>query len=231
MNLLYQNFQINFFTNNQDVAATPPVLSMLLTKLSSLSLLPMFGQEFNAITGEKRQMVIMTDTEQRFRIEFHSHMIVFNAAGGTADEFLSKIENAFESLQSVFPDKKANRLAFLHSKIFQGNSEEYSALYKDLFTFHKANPIEWDNRVVERLSSPTSDEVFNLVSTVRRATVQSPIFNNGNLTDVINFETDVNTIPEATQFRFDFKSSITRVNELVTKNKEMMNELSRYTDK
>ncbi|VFZ87145.1 hypothetical protein [Klebsiella variicola] len=231
MKLLFQNFQVNFFTNNQDVAATPPVLSMLLTKLSSLSLLPMFGQELNAITGEKRPMVIMTDAEQSFRIEFHSHSVIFNAAGGTADEFLSKIESAFDSLQSVFPDKKSNRLAFLHSKIYQGSSEEYLALYKDLFTFHKANPIEWENRVVERFNSSNSDEIFNLVSTVRRATVQSPMFSNGNLTDIINFETDVNTIPETTHFRFDFRSSVSRINELVNKNKEMMSELSRYTDK
>ncbi|WP_432535692.1 hypothetical protein [Pantoea eucalypti] len=231
MNLLFQNFQVNFFTNNQDVSATPPILSMLLTKLSGLSLLPMFGQEINAMTGEKRQIVIMTDAEQRFRIEFHSHAIIFNGAGGSTDEFSSKIESALESLQSIFPDKKSNRLAFLHSKFYQGSLEEYSNLYKKLFTFHRANPIEWDNRVVERVASSNSEEIFNLVSTVKRATIQSSMFSNGNAIDAINFETDANTIPEATHFRFDFKSSIVKVNELINKNAEMMSELSRYTDK
>lgn len=50
---------------------------MLLGKLSSLSLLPMFAHEINALTGERRQVVIMTDSDQHFRIEFPIHSIVF----------------------------------------------------------------------------------------------------------------------------------------------------------
>ncbi|HBB0992591.1 TPA: hypothetical protein J1A68_004234, partial [Escherichia coli] len=51
MELLFQNYQASYFTNNSDVTATPPVLSMLLSNLAALSLLPMFGQELNALTG------------------------------------------------------------------------------------------------------------------------------------------------------------------------------------
>ncbi|HCB3825933.1 TPA: hypothetical protein MYW26_004893, partial [Escherichia coli] len=89
MELLFQNYQASYFTNNSDVTATPPVLSMLLSNLAALSLLPMFGQELNALTGEKRQIVIMTSPDQNFRVEFPLGAIVFHGVGGSSEEFIN----------------------------------------------------------------------------------------------------------------------------------------------
>ncbi|EPZ4273991.1 MULTISPECIES: hypothetical protein [unclassified Raoultella] len=230
MNKIFNNYQVNYFTNNNDVSATPPVLGMLLDKLSSLSLLPMFAQEVNAFTGEKRQIVIMTDAEQSFKIEFPAHSVIFSSPNADSEDFFRKVESAIKALKSIFPDKKSNRLAVLQSSFYTGGEEKYLDLYRKIFTHHKANPIEWENRIVERGPFDSSGEIANMVSSVRRCMIQSPMIANGNFIDVINFEVDTNTIPENTTNRFDFTSSISVLRCLLNKNNELMNEFSRYTD-
>ncbi|HDH1413848.1 TPA: hypothetical protein PIT84_001326 [Klebsiella quasipneumoniae subsp. similipneumoniae] len=230
MKRIFNSFQANFFTNNNDVSATPPILGMLLNKLSSLSLLPMFAQEVNGLTGEKRQIVIMTDASQTFKIEFPNQNIVFSGVNIEGEIFFDKLEASIDALKSIFPDKKSNRLAILQSCFYKATDDVYTELYKKIFTHHKANPIEWENRIVERDTVGLSDEVVNMVSSVRRCAIQSPMFDNGSFIDAINFEIDTNTIPENTKTRFDFTSSIPVFKDLMNKNNELMKGFSRYTD-
>lgn len=128
MELLFQNYQASYFTNNSDVTATPPVLSMLLSNLAALSLLPMFGQELNALTGEKRQIVIMTSPDQNFRVEFPLGAIVFHGVGGSSEEFINKVKDIMKSLQSIFPNKKATRLSVINSYFYHDSGDAANLL-------------------------------------------------------------------------------------------------------
>ncbi|MFU0853504.1 hypothetical protein ACM26X_15525 [Kluyvera cryocrescens] len=230
MKKILNTLQVNYFTNNNDVTATPPILGMLLAKLSSLSLLPMFAHEVNALTGERRQIIIMTDADQNFRIEFPMQSIVFTGNNIEISDFFNKVESALEALKSIFPDKKSNRLAIVNSSFYRADKEKYSELYKKMFTYHQVDPIEWENRIVERKNFGSSAEIANMVSSARRCSVQHPFVDSGNLVDVINFEVDTNTIPENVNNRFDFTSSIPVLRELYNKNNELIESFSRYAN-
>lgn len=231
MELLFQSYQISYFTNNSDVTATPPMLSTLLANLASFSLLPMFGQEINALSGEKRQMVIMTVPDQQFRVEFPHGAIIFHGTGTSSDEFVDKVEGVLKALQNIFPNKKSTRLAMVNNSFYQDSKENYSALYKKIFTHHNADPFEWDNRIVEYATLKTSNEKINSGSAVRRCFIQAPMVNNNNPTEVINFEVDSNTIAEDSSLRFDFNGAGVVIKELHENNKKLIRDLSRYTDK
>ncbi|EEC8207271.1 MULTISPECIES: hypothetical protein [Escherichia] len=231
MELLFQNYQASYFTNNSDVTATPPVLSMLLSNLAALSLLPMFGQELNALTGEKRQIVIMTSPDQNFRVEFPLGAIVFHGVGGSSEEFINKVKDIMKSLQSIFPNKKATRLSVINSYFYHDSQDNYSRLYRELFTHRNAEPFEWDNRIVERVNLKNLNESVNSGSTVRRCFIQTPLVNNNHPTEVINFEVDTNTLAENNSLRFDFNSANSIVSELQENNANLIEQLSRYTNK
>ena len=231
MELLFQNYQASYFTNNSDVTATPPVLSMLLSNLAALSLLPMFGQELNALTGEKRQIVIMTSPDQNFRVEFPLGAIVFHGVGGSSEEFINKVKDIMKSLQSIFPNKKATRLSVINSYFYHDSQDNYSRLYRELFTHRNVEPFEWDNRIVERVNLKKLNESVNSGSTVRRCFIQTPLVNNNHPTEVINFEVDTNTLAENNSLRFDFNSANSIVSELQENNANLIEQLSRYTNK
>ena len=231
MELLFKTYQVSYFTNNSDVTATPSMLGTLLTNLASFSLLPMFGQEFNALSGEKRQMVIMTSPDQAFRVEFPHGAIIFHGLGGSSEEFIDKVSNILNCLKGVFPNKKSTRLAVVNAYFYQDSKENYSELYKRIFTHHNADPFEWDNRIVEHVTLEASNEVINSGSGVRRCYVQTPMVDNNNPTEVITFELDSNTLAEETSLRFDFKSAGAVIKELQSKNDKLIRELARYTSK
>lgn len=231
MELLFQTYQVSYFTNNSDVTATPPMLAMLLTNLSSFSLLPMFGQEFNPLNGEKRQMVIMTSPDQKFRVEFPVGSINFHSLDGTNEEFVNKVENILKVLQNIFPNKKSTRLAVVNAFFYQDTQENYARLYKRIFTHHNADPFEWENRIVEHVILEVSKEKSNSGSAVRRCFIQAPNVNNNNPTEIINFEVDSNTVAEENGLRFDFITAGPVIRELQENNNKLIHNLSRYTDK
>lgn len=230
MELLFQTYQASYFTNNSDVTATPPTLAMLLSNLSGFSLLPMFGQEINPHSGDKRQMVIMTSPEQNFRVEFPIGAINFHALGGTSEEFVNKVEDILKVLQNIFPNKKSTRLAAVNASFYQDSEENYARLYKKIFTHHNAEPFEWDNRIVERIVLGVSKENSNSGSAVRRCFIQAQNVNNNNPTEVINFEVDTNTVAEENRLRFDFTNAGPIIRELQENNNKLIHDLSRYTD-
>ncbi|NCU07402.1 hypothetical protein [Pantoea ananatis] len=231
MELVLKTYQISFFTNNSDVTATPPMLSTLLGHLSGFSLLPMYAQEINPNNGEKKQMVIMTVPDQSFRVEFPQGAIFFHGTGYSCDEFLNKVEGVFRILKNIFPNKKANRLAIVNTSFYQDSQENYSQLFKKIFTHPHADPFEWENRIVERKSIDGLDEDVNCSSAVRRCFIQSQMVNNNNPIEVINFEVETNTIGENNSLRFDFDSGIKVLRDLNVTNAKLGDDLSRYTGK
>lgn len=55
MQCVQNNQQFNFFSDNTDVTTNPMVISSFLNALSKFGLIPTFGQELNALTGEKNK--------------------------------------------------------------------------------------------------------------------------------------------------------------------------------
>lgn len=229
MKCAQNNQQFNFFTNNSDVSISPMVISSFLTALSRFGLIPTFGQEFNAFTGERKQVLIMTNPEQTFKIEFPSHAVLISAADLSLNEFGVKVKDILGVLESLLPGKKANRLALISTSLFIGETEEYQSIYDKLFTYKDVTPFEWDNRIAQKINSPAVDVSLNHVSTIRRCFVSSVLINSGREVDSIMFEYDTNTTSEATDFRYDWKKAIEIVEVLIEHNSEQAKKTERYT--
>lgn len=229
MNLIEQTHQINFFTNNNDIVPNTLTIGSLLDKIGKFGFIPTFGQEINAITGEKKQILIMMDSNQKLRVEFPSHGIIFNGLGGEPHEFSEMVLSISKELQNVFPMKKGNRIAVLNSRIYQGDESVYSSLYDGLFTYKGVNPFEWDNRIAIRKNIEGYHEEINSISTVRRTEIVAPFLNNGMQSDCVLFETDTNTLPQNGYMRFDWDEYIRVLDLLCQDNLATIEKLKRYT--
>lgn len=117
MNQVHESHQINLFTTNEEISPSPAIIFPVLQELSGFSLIPTFGQEVNALSGEMKQILIMTNPEQTYRIEFASHAIVINAMSTNHDEFVEKSVNVISAMLKIFPNKKFNRIALLNAQI------------------------------------------------------------------------------------------------------------------
>lgn len=228
MNLVHEANQIHIYTKNTDVTTTPPILSMLLNKLSRFNLIPTFGNEINAVTGESNHIVIMTNTQQSYRLEFPSHAIVINGAYTSHNDFITFSKEVLSELRSVFPDKKMNRVALINTRIFRDDVQKYKQLYDCLFTYHDVNPFEWDNRVALRKNINYGNEIINSINTIRRCEVGFPI--GAQPVDSIMVEVDSNTTHEKTDMRLSWDDCLPILEELYINNIESVHALNRYTN-
>ncbi len=228
MNQLHESNQLHFFSENSDIKPEPEVVSQLLGKLSKFGFMPTFGQSINALSGEKKKFIIMVTGDENLRIEFQANRIVLSSEGINLDELLEKANEILPLLEEVFPEKKANRLSLINNKLYVGNDEEYSALYKKLFTYHQAEPFEWDNRIAERKPLDNTKEQLNCISAIRRCKVSAPFHNSNQPFDAVTSESDINTIPENENFRFSLNESIEILSEILKVSKSASDLLNPY---
>lgn len=228
MKEITQIHQAFFFSNNEDIVPTPPNISALMAALGKFGLIPTVGNEIQAQTGLKRQFIVMVDSDETMRLEMPSSHITLVKQGGTRDSFYELTRNVFKALESVYPRKKANRISLLNSAFFKGETEDYEALYSNLFTYKDVKPFEWDNRIVEKRKFSELEEEMNSISTIRRCENRIPSLNNGNLTDLVVFDIDSNTDGHDNTFRFTFEAAIPVWNGLIENNERLKELLQRY---
>lgn len=230
MNLIHQEHQGFFFCNNSDLSPSPDVFKTLLDHFSSIGLMANIGQELNVATGENKQFIILVNGAGTLRIEFSTMHILVAQATSSMDDFYSTFIQIIEKLATLFPFKKGNRLSIVNSKFFNGSDEQYTNLYKKLFTYKSVNPFEWENRIAEKknINFKGSFEEVNSISTVRRGEMMSPFFNNGKLTSVIEFNMDTNTSPKNNDYRFSLKESIDLYYKIFENNIVLNQEFTRY---
>ncbi|WP_282081680.1 hypothetical protein [Klebsiella pneumoniae] len=228
MQCVQNSQQFNFFSDNSDVTTNPMVISSFLNALSKFGLIPTFSQELNTLTGEKKQVLIMTNPEQTYKIEFPSNTVIISGIGMDVDEFNTRTIDVLGALESLMPNKKAKRLAVINVAIYSGTQERYQDTYTKLFTYKDIEPFEWENKVAQRLSVPEVDVDINHVSVIKRCTVSSALVNSGRDTDVIIFENDTNTVREESSFRYDWKRSIELFKSLSSINASELAKAERY---
>lgn len=230
MNKVHESHQINLFTTNEDISPSPATIFPLLQGLSKFSLIPTFGQEVNALTGEMKQILIMTNPEQTYRVEFASHAVVINSMSATHDEFVEKSVGAISEIQKIYPNKKFNRIALLNAQIFTDDVSKYERLYNELFTYKDVSPFEWDNRIAVRKNISHNNEGINSINTISRKEIGVINHNSGKPFDAVMFEIDSNTLPTNTGYRFDFDESIIILRELNENNRNSLGVLRRYIE-
>ncbi|ASF16515.1 hypothetical protein FJD32_000805 [Shewanella sp. LC6] len=230
MNLVQEIHQAHFFTDNQDVTASPPIVTALMNSIGKFNLIPNMGQEINAITGERKLIPMMVSPDQSLHVEFPRNEIVIIGTVGSQHEFMGKSLGIFEALASVFPEKKGNRLSILNSRIFKAEEDTYSCLYRQLFTHHKAQPFEWDNRIVERRTLPKCGETINSISSIRRCEIMGQAPSLAEPMDCVIFDLDSNTVQHNTKLRFSLEQAHVVFKELHENNLALSKQLKRYTE-
>ncbi|MGO5000533.1 hypothetical protein [Oceanisphaera sp. W20_SRM_FM3] len=230
MNLLHENHQLHFFVNNTDIEVNPDLIRAITEFFPDLNLAPTYGKEFNPLSGEQKDILVLISPDQSLRIEFPSHETMIFKEGGTQEDFKKLSIRLIDGLAKLFPFKKGNRLSMLNAKFYEGSEGQYEALYKSLFTYKQASPFEWDNRVVEKRKLPISREEINSISMIRRVEIRTPYLKGGKETDVVIFELDSNTIHQNTSNRFRLQDSIDIYSELQNNNLRISEELKRYFD-
>ncbi|HHG1479407.1 MULTISPECIES: hypothetical protein [Klebsiella pneumoniae complex] len=229
MQCVQNNHQFIFFSDNTDVTTSPMIISSFLNALSKFGLIPTFEQELNALTGQKKQLLIMTNPEQTYKVEFPTRSIIISGAGMDVDEFKDKTIDVLGVLESLMPNKKAHRLAVINVSIYVGTQAQYQDIYSKLFTYKDIEPFEWENKVAQRISKPDVDVGINHISMIKRCPVSSDLINSGRDTDAIIFENDTNTVHDAFSFRYDWKRAIEIFKSLSAINVSELAKAERYT--
>lgn len=230
MNQVHESHQINLFTTNEDISPSPAIIFPLLQELSRFSLIPTFGQEVNALSGEMKQILIMTNPEQTYRVEFASNAIVINGMATNHDEFVEKSVSVISEILKIYPNKKFNRIALLNAQVFTDSLEKYQRLYNELFTYNDVAPFEWDNRIALRKAIEFNNEEINSINAISRKEIAVFNHNAGKPFDAIMFEVDSNTLPTNANYRFDFNDSIQVVRNLNDNNRNSLSILRRYIE-
>jgi len=228
MKNIHQAHQAHFFTDNSDAQTSPAMVMHLLSCLSDYSLLPTYGHEINPFLGERRQIIIMVDTNENYRVEFTSQDLTISSETGNHVDFIGFVNGVYDKLKSTFPTKKSYRLALSCNTFFVDSPEIYQELYEKVFTHVRAKPIEWENRIVERISVFDGEEDINSISAIRRLEVRAPKIRSGMPTDCIIFEAESNTLPANTDMRFDLSNCSRYFEELHKNNLKLLGLLSRY---
>lgn len=204
------------------------MISFLSDKLAPLNFFPAFGQEINAVSGEKKQILIMNNFSENIKIEFPTHGVIISCVGMLYEDFLTKTKDVLTVLRSCFPSKKSNRIAFLNSKIYGADEETYNSLYRKLFTYHAVEPFEWENRIALRKKVENYDEEVNSISIIRRGEVIASFLNGGQPTDCAIFDTDTNTLPQNGIMRFTWDNALDLADKLGSDNQDNMKKIERY---
>jgi hypothetical protein len=202
-------------------------MGQMLKDLGSFNLMPTFGHMLNALNGERKQYINMVNAAQDLRIEFPMDRIIINQDGGNLNSFIEMVPQYLDALKAIFPDKLGYRMSVVTNKVYQGTIEEYNTLYRQLFTYKQATPFEWDNRIAEK-KGLQSGEIINSTSAIRRCQLSTPKLNNGRITDAINCEIDVNTVPENRSNRFNLLDAKEHVRSLYAEVESTCGLLQRY---
>jgi hypothetical protein len=227
MELIHQAHQAHFFTNNADLSATPSVMSTLLSGLNQFGVMPTYGHALNAMNGERKQYIIMITPDEGFRIEFAPEKILVVSESKSIEEFWAFTSGVFEKLGKIYPNKLSNRLSIVTADVYKSSEEHYLELYKKLFTYKDVKPFEWDNRIAQKVTLENS-EICNDISIIKRGQVRMPMLNGGELMDVILSETDINTDPRTTNYRFKCSEVMQTFEALRTRNQYSRQLLNRY---
>lgn len=228
MDLVQESHQIIFFTDNSDITTAPPIIVSILTAISKYNLIPTFGQELNGFTGEKKQILIMTNSEQNLKVEFPAGAIVISGGGSKIEDFYSISLGIINDLALVFPHKKFSRVAHTNAKAFHASSEKYQTLYQSLFTYKTVEPFEWDNKIALRERIDFKDEVINSISAIRRCEISAPVFQNGKPFDAILTEVDSNTLPVNDSSRFSWQDALVVLGFIFNNNISLLDKIKRY---
>jgi hypothetical protein len=219
MKKVMTSYQVNFFSKNMDVQADAVTITALMSALGGLGLIPTMGTEINAISSDKHTFPRMVSIDEKKQVNFNSEVIHINYLAVNDDDDFSEIKAfcsaVFNSISTIYPNKKANRISVVKSTIYEVDDDESTRVYELLFSkkINANNPIEWDYRVVDRCNE--GKEATNEIAAIKKVVAGVPFYNSGRPFSAISIDTDCNTIFENSDFRFTLSGCISDFDSLI----------------
>lgn len=221
MQLMVINYVINLFVDNNEVTPDVKFIGPCMTHLSAYGLIPSFGNEFNGLTGEKKNFLRMVSANEEIQINFQSQTTtIVMVVKSHLEEFPPVLSGILQNLNTIFPGKKSNRLSIIASTLLNGVAQEYDQIWRGIYTNSPGDivPFEWDARQAFKINLDGVENDMNLVSTVRRGSLNTQ---SGIVQDAVVIDTDLNTEFENSTRRFTYIDAIPNLERMLLKNTEM----------
>ena len=218
MQLMATNYVINLFADNNEVTPDVKFIGPCMTHLSAYGLIPSFGNEINGLTGERKNFLRMVSANEELQINFQSQTTtIVMVVKSHLEEFPPVLTGILQNLNVIFPSKKCNRLSVITSTLFNGTVQEYDKVWKEVYVSSPEDsaPFEWDARQAFKINLEGVEDNMNLVSTVRRGSLNIP---NGNVQDSVVIDTDLNTEFENSTRRFTYIDAIPNLERMLLNN-------------
>lgn len=210
-------YQIALFGNFDDVTPNINTIKYFIDVYSDRDLIPNQYHEvsLDAVTGagSKGNRLSLTSEDQSFNIRFGFDrmdvMLTNNNINVTTmkerDAFIDDFKNIYDHINSKFP-KKIKRIGLVSQYLISGVdlSQVASSFFK-LTKFHEKPPlIEFNNKIVNRTTIDVpEEEILNVAGELRWLKTNLQINNKNEAFEGLLFATDINTIPENAEYRFD----------------------------
>jgi hypothetical protein len=232
-NLIYQAV---LFGSYQEISPKPELIKYFMDKFSDKELIPNTFQELN--NGNTLNRLNLINSDESWIIEFGSHRIDIHHTNRnigvtehfTLDKFISEIKSILNVIEEKYP-KPHNRLSLVTKSLLDNIDEDiHQEVYHKLnntISIYKENQIgDWSSKTVSRIphSINNSEELFNVISTIKRTAGPLKVDSKDELVDSIELHFDINTFQGNTEYRFDITSAFSFFDKALELNKTLKGE-------
>lgn len=210
-------YQITIFGNFDDITPSVDTIKFFLDSFSERNLIPNQYHEvsIDAATGTSvnGNRLSLTSTDQSWNVRFsydRMDVILTNANVGVTEmvdkpSFIENFKTIFETISSKFP-KKAKRIGYICQYLITDiDLTTVINSFMNRTDFYNNSPsIEFNNKIVNRATISVPEEEFiNVSSELRWLKTNLKKENQNTFFEGLLYATDVNTIPENNEYRFN----------------------------
>jgi hypothetical protein len=228
-------YQINIFTNNNDISHSPDNAMKLMSLFRDFGFLPSTVHEMsNSSPGPILRPRLATPNEEWAVTILSTHIAIdrnFNGTSIPIEDFLAQAGKIAELFMNEF-NKKGKRVSLISKTMFPEMAEDKLNSIYEIFsnptnTFRESAPFEWNLRSVRRMNIDVADsnEEINFITNVGR--IQGNMVSNGKSSDFdrISLDFDINTIAENENTRFSHQAVSEFINKAHRLRHEAINEI------
>ncbi|MFQ2329851.1 hypothetical protein ACK32Q_10180 [Aeromonas dhakensis] len=193
MRKVISGVNVNFFVDNRDIGVDPQTISTFMAPFIRFGLIPTFGMEYNPNANERRNFLRLVTPDESLQINFNNGVTSILVKDRTSVEDIQRIFFDFLSgLANLMPYKRSNRLAVLTSTLFQGETEVYNRICRNIYSIHDNGelPFEWDYRAAFKFDIAGVENNMNKVVSCRKG-MNGVV--PGDMFESIAIDTDINT--------------------------------------
>lgn len=235
-------YSASIFANSID--ATPDNITTLLKAFSHKGFIPNTFQEMSTLNPISQTRFRLSSINNEWVINFGTGRIDIlknqtDSKGdniGDLEDFCKEVIEIYSLINVSYP-RIASRLALCSNFLLKEMSHDqldkiYSKLFNPPQIYRDNSSVEWNFRTVTRISKSldTKTELINFVTEINRLTGQMNVNQSLVPFDRIAINLDINTLPNAIDFRFDTRDIENFYSEVITWQNDILNDILEITE-